>query len=334
MSGARPWPEAGVPPGPYGGADQPAARLDHGADRRQHRQRRAADDRVRPRRDPVAAAVDDRGVPARVRGRARDRLAARRRVRPQAAVRRRPGRLHRDVGRVRAGPRRRLARRVPRAAGLRGGGDDPAGDVEHPGALRARGAGEGDGRVQRAGRPRDRARPGAGRDPHRRRHRRYGVAAGLPHQRPGRRAGAGGGAAVHPRVALGPPAQPRPGRRADARRGAAGRALPADDGPRAGLARVGLRADGGRCGRAGPVRPRPAPGRAGGSRAAGRAQPLPRPRVRRRQHGADGAVRLDVGVLPGADGLLPGRPRLVGAQGRAGRRALRRSRPRRSPGSA
>ena len=32
------------------------------------------------------------------------------------------------------------------------------------------------------------------------------------------RARAGRGAAVHPRVALGPPAQPRPGRRADARR--------------------------------------------------------------------------------------------------------------------
>ena len=61
------------------------------------------------------------------------------------------------------------------------------------------------------------------------------------------------------------------------------------------------------------------------------AGPLPQPRLRRRLAGADGAVRLDVGVLPGPDDLVPGRARLVGAQGRPGRACRSRSRRRCAP---
>ena len=179
------------------------------------------------------------------------------------------------------------------------------------------------------------ARAGARRDPDRGRHRRHRLAPDLPDQHPGRPARAGRGGPVHPRVALGAPSRPRPGRRADPRRRPAGRALPADDGPRAGLAGLGLRDDGGRRRRAGArsaARQHRAERR--GPRAAGRAQPLPRPRVRRRLRGADGAVRRRCRRTSWPRPSTS-RPGSAGRCSRPGWSASRSpSRPRCSPGSA
>ena len=89
-----------------------------------------------------------------------------------------------------------------------------------------------------------------------------------------------------PNSHLGTPPRHRRPRRAGPRRRPPRRPLPAHHGPRARLARLGLRADRRRRRHARRVRPPPAARRARGSRAAGRPQPLPDAVVRRGLRGA------------------------------------------------
>ena len=253
-------------------------------------------------------------------------VAAGRPRRSQADVRPGARRLHRAVGGVRPRAQRGGAGRVPRAPGPRVGGDDPAGPVEHPGDVRPARAGQGDGPVHR---PRRDCRRSLG-----------PVVGALLTEADLCRAGAGArsSSSTCPSVSLAivaalrwvPESVARQPPRLDARG-----VCPARRSLLAVLYPLTMGRELGwpawvyavmAAGVVGPgrVRVAAAPGRVRGSRAARRAEPLPRSRVRGRARAMYTLhVRRDGRAVHCPDDLLPGRPRLVGAQGRARGGAVR-----------
>src|SRR6476661_2526924 len=90
----------------------------HVAARRDDRERRAAVDRARPRRQLQRSPVGDRRLRADPRGLAAGRRVAGRQGRPQARLHARAGDLHRFVAGLRAGSRPALPARRARATAL------------------------------------------------------------------------------------------------------------------------------------------------------------------------------------------------------------------------
>lgn len=152
---------------------------------------------------PGRPAVGDRRLRPHPRRRTGARRAPRRPLRPPPDVPARPGRLHRHLPALRAGPGHRLADRLPAAPGHRRGDAAPAGPRPAAGELLRPRADQG---------VRDlRARPRAGRD-----------------RRAGARRRADRGRPLRPGLALGLPGQPadrprRPARRREGRPPEAGR---------------------------------------------------------------------------------------------------------------
>src|SRR3954471_6341928 len=136
------------------------ARCTRGDDRPQH-------DPDRPRRLDRGARVDGQRVQPELRRPADDRHGARGPLRPPAHVRRRDRPVHRGLGCLRTGARRRHADRRAHRPGRRRGARDAARARAADRRLPGRAARQGDGPVQRGHRPGRARRPGRRRRYHR-----------------------------------------------------------------------------------------------------------------------------------------------------------------------